>query len=63
MKNAKENVNGSGKTCLVTMEKARRLKTDYDAELKTWVQQVILEAEENKDSEKKNQYLRLLRTF
>jgi hypothetical protein len=63
MENAHKNANRLGKTCMATMEKAPRPKTDYDAELKTWVQQVILEAEKNNDSEKKNQYLKLLKTF
>ena len=33
---------------------------DYYAELNTWVQRAILEAEKNKDFNKKNQFLILL---
>ena len=63
MENIHKNANRLGKPCMATIEKTPRPKADYDAELKTWVQQVILEAEKNNDSEKKNQYLKLLRTF
>jgi phosphatidylinositol kinase/protein kinase (PI-3 family) len=36
-------------------------KVDYYAELNTWVQRAILEAEKDKDFNKKNQFLVLLR--
>jgi hypothetical protein len=36
-------------------------KVDYDAELNAWVQHAIVEAEKNKDFNKRNQFLILLR--
>jgi len=35
-------------------------KVEYYSELRSWVQQVILEAEKNKDFNKKDQFLSLL---
>jgi hypothetical protein len=35
-------------------------RVDYRSELRSWVQQVILEAEKNKDANKKDQFLSLL---
>ena len=41
-------------------ERRRPLRVDYYSELRSWVQQVILEAEKNKDFNKKDQFLSLL---
>jgi phosphatidylinositol kinase/protein kinase (PI-3 family) len=42
------------------VERRHLPKVDYYAELNTWVQRAILEAEKNKDFNKKNQFLILL---
>jgi hypothetical protein len=42
------------------VEKMHPVKTDYFSELREWVQQVIVEAEKSKDSEKSKRFLRLL---
>lgn len=49
-------------TCLCArqVEKMHPVKTDYFSELREWVQQVIVEAEKSKDSEKSKRFLRLL---
>jgi hypothetical protein len=41
-------------------EKRPRPRIDYYSELRSWVQHVILEAEKNKDFDKKDQFLSLL---
>jgi ribosomal protein S20 len=41
-------------------EKKRLRRVDYRSELRSWVQQVILEAEKNKDVNKRDQFLVLL---
>lgn len=61
MKNTNEHMNKS--TCVTTANGSRHLGMNYDAELKTWVQQVILDAEKKRNFKKKSQYLSLLKTF
>jgi hypothetical protein len=61
MENANERTNR--RTCVTTMNRSHHLRMNYDAELKTWVQQVILDAEKKKNFKKKSQYLSLLKTF
>jgi hypothetical protein len=61
MKNTSEHMNKS--TCVTTANGSRHLRTNYDAELKTWVQQVILDAEKKRNFKKRSQYLSLLKTF
>jgi hypothetical protein len=41
-------------------ERRHSPKVEYYSELRSWVQQVILEAEKNKDFNKKDQFLSLL---
>ena len=41
-------------------ERRHSPKVEYYSELRSWVQQVILEAEKNKDFDKKDQFLSLL---
>ncbi len=45
------------------VERRSPLNVDYNSELKDWLQHVILEAEKNKDSKKKDQFLGFLRDF
>jgi hypothetical protein len=42
-------------------EKRHPPKVDYYAELRTWVQRAIMEAEKSKDCKKKDELLSLLR--
>lgn len=42
------------------VERRHSPKVEYYSELRSWVQQVILEAEKNKDFNKKDQFLSLL---
>ncbi len=48
-------------SCSSRREKRHPPKVDYYAELTTWVQRAIQEAEKNKDFNKKNQFLILLK--
>ncbi len=41
-------------------ERRHSPKVEYYSELRSWVQQVILQAEKNKDFNKKDQFLSLL---
>jgi hypothetical protein len=43
------------------VERRQPPKVDYYSELRSWVQRAILEAEENKDFNKKDQFLNLLK--
>jgi hypothetical protein len=64
MENTKQYADKSAQTCIATLDKnSGESRGDYDAELKTWVQQVILEAERTSNQKKKNQYLKLLKSF
>jgi hypothetical protein len=42
------------------VERRHRPRVGYHSELRDWVQHVILEAEKNKDFDKKGQFLSLL---
>ena len=64
MEITKQYADKSAQTCLATtLENNGKNRIDYNAELKTWVQQVILEAEKASNKKKKNQYLKLLMSF
>jgi hypothetical protein len=47
-------------SCTSRAEKQNPRRVDYHSELRSWVQQVILEAEKNKDASKKGQFMNLL---
>lgn len=62
MENRKHYADKSVQTCDATRENSKSGRK-YADELRTWVQQVILEAEKTSNQKKKNQYLKLLKSF
>jgi hypothetical protein len=61
MKLANEQVSKSAQSWINRVARRYRPKVDYSFELSGWVQHVMLEAEKNKDLEKKEQFLGLLK--
>jgi len=53
-----ESTPGQSSTCRA--ERKYPLKVDYYSELRSWVQHAVLEAERNKDFNKKDRFLSLL---
>ena len=61
MRLANKQLSRSAQSWINRVERRHRPRVDYHSELRDWVQQVILEAEQNKDFEKKDQFLSLLK--
>jgi hypothetical protein len=61
MESASKQASTAMQSCSSRREKRHPPKVDYYAELNTWVQRAIQEAEKNKDFNKKNQFLILLK--
>jgi len=61
MKLANTQLSRSVQSWINRVERMHPPKVGYHSELRDWVQQVIMEAEKNKDFEKKGQFLDLLK--
>jgi hypothetical protein len=61
MELAEEQTSSPLQSCTNKVERRRSPKVDYCSELRCWLQHAILEAEENKDLNRKRQLLGLLR--
>ena len=60
MKLVDKQFTGSLQSQVNTVERRHSPKVDYYCQLRDWVQHVILEAERNKDFEKRDRFLSLL---
>jgi len=61
MRVANEQLSRSVQSWINRVKRRHQPKVSYRSELRGWVQHVILEAEKNKDFEKKGQFLSLLK--
>ncbi len=61
MESVNKQINTPVKSWTCRVEGRHTPKIDYYSELKSWVQRAILEAERNKDFNKKDQLLSLLK--
>ncbi len=61
MKTANKQLSKSAQSWINRVERWHPPKVGYHSELRDWVQHVIMEAEKNKDFEKKDQFLGLLK--
>jgi hypothetical protein len=61
MKLANKQLSRSAQSWINKVERRHQPKVDYHSELRDWVQHVILEAEKNKNFNKKDQFLSLLK--
>ncbi len=61
MESVNKQINTPAKSWTCRVEGRHTPKVDYCSELKSWVQRAILEAERNKDFNKKDQLLSLLK--
>jgi hypothetical protein len=61
MKLANKQLGRSAQSWVRRVERKHQPKVGYHSELKDWLQQVILEAEKNKNFKKKDQFLGLLK--
>ena len=60
MKLANKQLSRSAQSWINRVDRRHPPNVGYHSELRDWVQHVILEAEQNKDFEKKSQFLSLL---
>ena len=60
MKLANKQLSRSAQSWINRVDRRRPSNVGYHSELRDWVQHVILEAEQNKNFEKKGQFLSLL---
>ena len=60
MKLANKQLSRSAQSWIKRVERRHPPNVGYHSELRDWVQHVIMEAEKNKDFEKKGQFLSLL---
>ena len=63
MKLASKQLSRSVQSWIRRVERRHPPKVGYNSELRDWVRHVILEAEKNKDFEKKDQFPSLLEDF
>jgi hypothetical protein len=61
VKSANKKLIRSAQSWISRVEKRPPLNVDYNSELRDWLHHVILEAEKNKNFEKKDQFLSLLK--